>query len=87
MKTYTIAKTGILMNDINNMTYRTFSQVYQSCVDTDIYFGQKIIQGSYKYKVDEDIKYPLYEKKKDVLDEVFSESAESFTNRVNQING
>jgi len=86
-KTYTIAKTGILMKDINEMTYRTFEQVYNSCIDTDIYFGQKIIQASYKYKVDDDVKYPMFEKKKDILDQVFSTSDEQMVNKINQVNG
>lgn len=71
-KTYVIAKTGIGMAQINNMTYRTFSQVYSHAVNDVIYIGQKIIQGSYKYKVDEDITHPLYTKEKDKYEELFT---------------
>ena len=52
------------------MTYRTFSQIYQTNVRIDLYFSQKILQASEKYKVD-DISYPLYEKEKDKYAELF----------------
>lgn len=74
-KTYTIAKTGLSMNEINNMTYRTFSQVYKHSVDDVLYIGQKIIQGSYKYDVKQDILHPLYEKPKDKYEEIFTNTS------------
>lgn len=86
-KAFVISKTGILMNELNEMTYRTFGQVYDSCVDTDIYIGRKIIQGSYKYEVKEDVKHPLFEKEVDVIDRVFGKDADNFVKEVNQVNG
>ena len=52
-KVFVISKTGILMKSINNMTYRTFSQIYTTNVRIDLYFSQKILQASEKYKIDE----------------------------------
>lgn len=74
-KTYTIAKTGMGLADINEMSYRMFSQVYNHCVGDVLYIGSKIIQGSYKYKVDEDIRHPLFEKPKDIYAELFTDTS------------
>lgn len=71
-KTYVIAKTGLTMEKLNDMTYRTFSQVYDHAIGDFLYIGHKIIQGSYKYKVDKDIVHPLYEKKRDEYEEIFT---------------
>lgn len=70
-KIFVISKTGFTMKEINEMTYRTFVQIYKSNVDIDIYFANKILQASEKYKV-EDVIYPLYAKEKDALAELFS---------------
>lgn len=71
-KTYVIAKTGMDMKKINNMSYRTFEQVYDHALKDVLFIGRKIIQGSYKYKVDGDIEHPLYEKEKDKYEELFT---------------
>ena len=44
----------------------------------DEYIGQKIIQGSFKYDVKQDIIHPLYELKRDFVAEAFSGSVEDF---------
>lgn len=85
-KSYLLGKTGNTLNEVNEMNYRTFSMIYDSLVSTDLYFGNKIIQASEKYKVEGEIKYPLYEKKKDKLDEIFT-SKEGFENKINSVNG
>ena len=76
-KTYVIAKTGIKMSDINEMTYRTFSQVYKHSIDDVLYIGDKIIQGSEKYemKKGQEVKHPLFEKPKDPYAEIFSNTS------------
>ena len=74
-KTYVLAKCGFDMQQINNMTYRMFSQVYNHCIGDILYIGKKIIQGSYKYQVDEDIKHPLYEIPKDKYAEIFEDTS------------
>lgn len=69
-KVFLISKTGMSMKDVNNMTYRTFSQVYMTNVRVDIYFANHILKASEKYKVD-DVIYPLFEKEKDKYAELF----------------
>ena len=63
------------------MTLRTFEGVYDNCLNSEIYLGEKIIQGSYKYDVKEDILHPLYRKKKDPIEEAFA-SYESVENKI-----
>jgi hypothetical protein len=86
MKAFVIGKTGILMREINEMTYRNFFMVYESTLGSEIYISQKIIQASEKYKVD-DFQHPLFTEKKNKVDEVFSTDAEQFKNKINNING
>ena len=74
-KAYVIAQTGININQINNMTYRLFDLIYNSCVNSEIYFAQKMVQCSYKYEVKEDIKHPLFEKRKDPYAEIFEDTS------------
>lgn len=69
-KVFVMSKNGMSMKDINDMTYRTFSQIYQTNVQLDLYIARKILQASEKYKVD-DVIYPLYEKEKDKYEELF----------------
>lgn len=68
-KIFVISKTGISMKDINNMTYRTFSQVYKTNVQVDLYFANKMLQANERIK--DDVVYPLYEKEKDKYAELF----------------
>ena len=86
MKAFVTSKIGVLMKDLNEMSYRNFFMVYESALGSEMYIGQKIIQASEKYKVD-DFKHPLFTEKKNKLDEVFSTDAEQFTNKINNING
>lgn len=74
-KTYVISKCGYSMQQINDLSYRVFSQVYNHCVGDIIYLGRKIIQGSYKYEVKEDIQHPLYELPKDRFSEIFEDTS------------
>lgn len=85
-KGFVISKTGQTLSEINNMIYRMFDIVYHSCVDSEIYIGQKIIQGSYKYKVDNDIMHPQFQKEVDPIASMFSD-AQAFENKIQQING
>lgn len=71
-RTYVMAKCGFTAEQINDMTYRAFSQIYQHAIDDVLFIGEKIIQGSYKYKVDKDVTHPLYTKKKDEYEELFT---------------
>lgn len=73
-KAYVVSKTGMEINRINNMSYRLFDLVYNSCVNSEIYFAQKMVQCSYKYEVKEDVKHPLFEPKKDPYAEIFEDA-------------
>lgn len=70
-KVFVISKTGISMRDINDMTYRTFTQVYNYNVNVDLYFAQKILQASQKYDMKEDAIHPLFKKEEDRLKSAF----------------
>lgn len=80
-KAFVISKTGMTLNEINNMTCRMFTQVYSAGIDSEIYIGEKIIQGSEKYLVKEDIIHPIYSKKKDLVEGAFT-SAEKFEQKI-----
>jgi len=82
-KAYVISKTGIDFKDINDMPYRLFDLIFSCNLGFDSFIGDKIIQGSYKYKVDEDIQHPLYAPKRDILSEVFQDS-DSIKQKVSQ---
>ena len=73
-KAYVIGKTGMNINQLNDMSYRLFDLIYNSCVNSEIYFAQKMVQCSYKYEVKEDVKHPLFEKKKDPYAEIFEDT-------------
>ena len=73
-KAYVVSKTGMEINRINDMSYRLFDLVYNSCVNSEIYFAQKMVQCSYKYDVKEDVKHPLFEPKKDPYAEIFEDA-------------
>ena len=74
-KAYVISKTGMEMEKINNISYRLFDLIYNSCVNSEIYFAQKMVQCSYKYDVKEDVKHPLFEPKKDPYAEIFEDTS------------
>ena len=79
-KAFVSSKNGMTLNEINQMSYRYFDFVYNSCVSNDLYFAQKMIQASYKYKVDKDVIHPLFEEKASKFD--FLQDAQSFENKV-----
>lgn len=74
-KAFVSSKISKTFKEINELPYREFELVYDACKDSEIYIAQKIIQGSYKYKVDEDIKHPLFEPKKDQYEELFEDTS------------
>lgn len=80
-KVFVISKTGISMDKLNSMTYRTFSQLYSLNIKEDLYLSRTIIKSSQKYEIKEDIIHPLFEKDKDILDEIFID-AESFVQKI-----
>ena len=53
--------------------------MYNQCVSNDLFFSQKILQASEKYKID-DLVYPLFKKKDSRFD--FLQNAEKFEKKV-----
>lgn len=70
-KVFVMLKSGISIQQINEMSYRIFSQVYTTALDCDLYISNKIIQSSQKYETKGEIIHPLLEKKQDILEEIF----------------
>lgn len=71
-KVFVMGKTGNSIKELNEMSYRMFNQLYTTNVEIDLYYARKMIQASQKYEVKEDIIYPLFEKKKDKYECIFT---------------
>lgn len=80
-KAFLSFKSGLTLQQINEMTYRFFEIAYSQCVNVDTFFSQKILQASEKYKVD-DLVYPLFKKKETPFD--FLQDAETFKNTLSK---
>ena len=78
-KLFVSFKSGLTLKEINEMSYRHFDIMYNQCVSNDMFFSQKILQASEKYKV-EDLVYPLFKKKESRFDVL--QNAESFEKKV-----
>lgn len=83
-KAFVSSKIGILSKDLIEISYREFIDIYNANVDSEIYIGQKIIQGSYKYEVKEDVQHPLFTKKKDKYEQAFV-SREKFDKKLENV--
>ena len=80
-KAFVSFKSGLTLKEINDMSYRYFDILYNYCADVDMFFSQRIIQASEKYKVNEnEMVYPLFKKKKDKFD--FLQNADAFEQKV-----
>lgn len=80
-KAFVSSKSSLTLNELNQMSYRYFDLIYNNCVNNDLYFSQKIIQASEKYKVnDDEIVYPLFKKKGSKFD--FLTDADAFEKKV-----
>lgn len=80
-KAFVSFKSGLTQQQINEMSYRHFDIMYDQCVANDLFFSQKIIQASEKYKVnDDEIVYPLFKKKNDKFD--FLQNADAWSKKV-----
>lgn len=86
-KAFVSSKIGITSKDLNELNYREFIQIYQANVDSEIYFGDKIIQASYKYEVKENVLHPLFVKQKDKYEEAFGGDYDQFKKKLEQVNG
>jgi hypothetical protein len=85
-KTYLIARTGLKLQDINEMAYRTFQLVFKSTLDSEMFLANKIIQASFKYDIKQDVSHPLFTSRKNPYEEIFA-NKEEFINKINQANG
>ena len=74
-KVFVISKTGNSIKELNEMAYRTFNQLYITSIEIDLYYARKMIQASTKYDVKEEIIYPLFEKKKDKYECIFTSTS------------
>ena len=74
-KAFVSFKSGLTLKEINDMSYRYFDIVYNYCINVDLFFSQKILQASEKYKVD-DLVHPLFKKKDTQFD--FLQDAQTF---------
>ena len=80
-KTFVSFKSGLTLQQINDMSYRHFEIMYKQCIDNDLFFSQKIIQASEKYKVnDNEMVYPLFKKPKGKFD--FLQDADAWEKKV-----
>ena len=80
-KAFVSFKSGLTLKEINEMSYRYFDIMYNYCANVDLFFSQKIIQASEKYKVnDNEIVYPLFKKKDDKF--AFLQNADAFEQKV-----
>lgn len=80
-KAFLSFKSGLTLQQINQMTYRFFEIAYTQCVNVDTFFSQKILQASEKYKVD-DLVYPLFKKKDTRFD--FLQDGDKFKQMLSQ---
>lgn len=73
---YVISKTGWTMEYICQMTYRLFNFVFKACIDSEIYLANTMYKAGGNFEIKEDIKHPLYQKKKTMIEEVFMDRSE-----------
>lgn len=74
-KAFVASKTGKTFKELNELPYREFDLLYDACKDSEMYFGNKMIQASFKYDIKQDIPHPLFEKEKDMYAELFEETS------------
>lgn len=74
-KAFVTIKTGLSMSNLNNMSYRNFELIYNTAQSIDIFFSQRILQASEKYKV-EDLVYPLFKERENKFS--FLQDADGF---------
>lgn len=84
-KIFIMSKNGTTEERINKMYYRTFSQIFKTLVDNDIYFANKMMETSPKYEIKDKIVHPMFAKDIDKLDEAFT-SKEGLENKIQGAN-
>ncbi len=84
-KVYVFAKKNMTIQDINNMSYRLFSQTYDVLFGCEQFLADKIIQASEKYKVEKNIYHPMVDIKQTIYDKVFG-SLDEVKGKITQAN-
>lgn len=84
-KIFVMSKNGTSENRINKMFYRTFSQIFKTLVDNDIYFANKMVETSQKSDVKEISVHPMFAKDIDKIGEAFT-TKESLENKISGAN-
>ena len=72
-KIFVMSMNGISEEKLNRMSYRSFSQIYNSLISRDIYFIQNIIKASPKYEIKEEVIHPEFRMETDRLGASFIE--------------
>ena len=72
-KAYIMLKNGYTLEQINNLPLRFFELMYKTGIDNDEYIAQKIIQGSFKYDIKNDIVHPQYAKRESPIKKLFAD--------------
>lgn len=80
-KSFLMYKSDMTLEQVNNLPIRYFEQMVSIAVKEMEFIGNKIIQGSYKYEVKEDIMHPLYIEKQDPLSKLFF-NKDDFVNKL-----
>lgn len=80
-KIFVLSRYGCKIEEINEMTYRLFSLLYNEYIDIEQYLVQNMYKTAYKYDVKEDVEYPLFKKKKDKFEDLFM-SEQSLNNKL-----
>ncbi len=84
-KVYVFAKRNMSMLEINEMSYRLFTQTYDVLFECEQFLADKMIQASEKYKVEKNIYHPLIAIKETIYDRVFG-SFDEIKNKITQAN-
>lgn len=74
-KAYVSGKTNRTFQELNTLTIREFDLIYKSCLDSERFLTDKIIQASYKYDVKENVVHPLFRPKEDPYAELFTSTS------------
>lgn len=79
-KAFVSSHTNKTFKELNELTIREFELLYRSCLNSEQFFAEKIIQASYKYDVKENVIHPLFRKKEDPYEELFT-STQTLSNK------
>ena len=85
-KAFVASKISKSFKELGMLTYREFDLIYSSCLNSELFMAQKLLQASEKYEIKENVEHPLFQKKTDILEKVFSVKTEDMVAKINQAN-